>query len=487
MNHKSGNNRHCEAVTQSEAEAIPSIIFLFKDRDSPYGAISTRGLLRALRALAMTLLAALLCSSSVWAMARRPPVAHQKPAVLVQAPVPEIPALRLRDLIEEALKKNPELYAFQEKWKAAKARVWQAMSWDDTSIGADFEGIPRGRIDADRNQDIEWMISQKVPFPGKRFLRGRVAAKEAKIAEADFQAKEKEIISRVKKAYFEFALRGNEYQNHWETKQVLERLAQSAETRYATGSLSYSEVLKIHTELSLITNDIAKHHQQRETALARLNMLLGRPATEPLRIVSELAERNFSYTKEDLMKLALENRPELKAMQFGFEAAKRDATGAWLDLVPDGEVRIEARQFSGEGKIREYDQFFGFEVPVFSLLQRAGKIKEKRAEKRAARGAWENMKNMVLLEVQEALAEFESEDRTVRMYEASVLPQAQSTVDAALAEYESGKGNFLQAMQVQKALGEFRHEYFHSLAMREQNFAELERVVGVELGGGVSK
>ena len=429
----------------------------------------------------------ILPTSSAYAMARRPPVEPPKPAVTVEASAPEIPALKLGDLIEEALGRNPELYAFREKWKAAKARVWQAMSWDDTNIGADFEGIPHGRIGADRNTDIEWTVSQKIPFPGKRFLRGRVAAKEAKMAQADFFAKEKEIVSEVKKAYSEVALRENEFQNHHETKQVLERLAQSAESRYATGQVSYSEVLKIHTELSVITNDIAKHHQQRETALARLSLLLGRNATEPLRIVSEIPERNFSYTKEDLMKRALEHRPELRAMKYGVEAAKGDAVSAWFDLVPDGEFRIEARQFSGEGRVREYDQFYGFQVPVLSLLQRAGKIKEKRAEKRAAEGTWENMKNLVLFEVQEALAEYESNDRTVKMYEANVLPQSKSAVESALAEFESGKGNFLAALQAQKMLTDFRHEYFHSLAMREESFADLERAVGVELGGGISK
>jgi outer membrane protein TolC len=184
------------------------------------------------------------------------------------------------------------------------------------------------------------------------------------------------------------------------------------------------------------------------------------------------------------MKLALENRPELQAMRYGYEAARTDVKAAWFDLLPDGQVRLEARQFPGEGRIREYDQFFGFEVPVFSLLGRMGQIKEKRAEKRAAEGAWENMKNMVLFEVQEALAEFESNDRSVKMYESNILPQTQSSFDVALAEYESGKDDFRTLMEIQKSLTEFRHEYFHDLAMREQSFAELERVVGVELGGG---
>lgn len=421
-------------------------------------------------------------------MAKRPPIQAKPPAetkVLIAETA--IPTWTLSDLIQEALKENPGLYAFQERWKAAKARVWKEMSWDDTMIGADFEGIPRGRIDADHASDIEWMISQKIPFPGKRFLKGRVAAKEAKMAREDYQAKVREIIAEVKKAYFQYFLKEHEVLLHEETKRILARLSQSAESRYATGKLPYREVLLAQTELAMITNEVAKHYQERDTALARLNALIGRDARTPLVITTAVSERSFSYTREELMNLALEHRPELRAMRFGFDAAKTDAAAAWLDLLPDAQVRLEARQFPGEGRIREYDQFVGFEVPVFSLLGRVGQIKEKRAEKRAAEGAWENMRNMVLFEVQEALAEFESNDRAARMYESNVVPQAESALASALAAYEGGKGDFRDVMEGQKAVTEFRHHYFESLVMREQSFAELERVVGIDLGGGMSK
>ena len=420
-------------------------------------------------------------------MAKRPPMEANPAQTKTPIPVSDIPTLRLTDLIQEALQKNPELYAFQERWKAAKARVWKEISWDDTMIGADFEGIPRGRVDADRANNIEWMISQKIPFPGKRFLAGRVAAKEAKMAREDYRAKVREIISEVKKAYFEYFLREHEVLLHEETKRILERLSRSAETRYATGKVPYNEVLKSHIKFVTITNEVAKHYQQRDTARARLNALIGRDARQPLVLTIAVPEREFSLTQDDLTKLALENRPELQAMRYGYEAAKTDSTRAWLDLLPDAQVRLEARQFSGEGRIREYDQFFGFEVPVLSMLARVGQIKEKRAEKQAAGGIWENMRNMVLFEVQEALAEFESNDRTVRMYEANVIPQAESGLASALAAYESGKTEFSDVMENQLAVTEFHHHYFEAIVMREQSFAELERVVGVDLGGGVSK
>lgn len=438
--------------------------------------------------LTLVLLAAGVPLGPAWAAAKRPPVeVSSAPGLEERGEAATAgPVWELSDLIREALEKNPEIRTYEERWKGAKARVWQALSWDDTMIGADFEGIPRGRSDADRANNIEWMISQKIPFPGKRFLKGRVASKEAKMAREDYRAKEREIVSEVKKAYSQYFLKEHEVLLHEETKRILERLAKSAESRYATGQIPYHEVLRVHTELATITNEVARHYQERETARARINALMGRGEIySPLRIAVHIPERKLSFTRDELMKLALERRPELSAMRYGFEAAKTDAVSAWVDLLPDAQARIEARQFAGEGRVREYDQFLGFEVPVFSLVGRVGAIKEKKAQKQEARAALENMKNMVFFEVQEALAEFESNDRTTRLYQFNVVPQAESALASMLASYEAGAGDFIQTMEAQKALTEFRHHYFEALVMREQSFAELERVVGIELGGGM--
>ena len=106
----------------------------------------------------------MMMSHAAWAMARRPPLPAENTSISVtaaSAAQEREPVWTLSDLLKEALEKNPEIQVYKERWKAAKARVWQEISWEDTTVGADFEGIPRGRADADRASDIEWMISQK--------------------------------------------------------------------------------------------------------------------------------------------------------------------------------------------------------------------------------------------------------------------------------------------------------------------------------------
>ena len=299
------------------------------------------------------------------------------------------------------------------------------------------------------------------------------------MAQEDYRAKIREIISEVKKTYSEYYLRENEAQNHLETKLVLERLSQSAEARYATGQIPYHEVLRAHTELATITNEVAKHYQQRDTALARLNSLWGREDADPLEITVAIADRTFSYTKEDLMKRALENRPELRAMRYGVEAASTDSKRAWLDLLPDGQVRIEARQFSGEGSIREYDTFLGLSVPVWSLVKGlGGEWKGADKDVQAAEASYGEMKNEVLLAIHEADAKVQTALRGLTAYEQVILPQAKQQVEVALSAYEAGRADLLSLIDAQRMLRDAQIAYYKFVADYEVGLADLRLAVG---------
>jgi len=106
-------------------------------------------------------------------------------------------------VIDEVLKNNPELAAARSRRDAAFNRVPVARSLNDPMVGIDFEGIERGRLDIGKYMDVEYMISQEIPFPGKLSLRGRVAFQEAKMADSDYKAKERDIYARAKSAYYD--------------------------------------------------------------------------------------------------------------------------------------------------------------------------------------------------------------------------------------------------------------------------------------------
>src|SRR5690242_6744286 len=89
----------------------------------------------------------------------------------------------LPSLVDEALRSNREVLAAQKRYEAAKQRPSQERSLPDpmvsvgyTAIGAPYPGAGLGR---DVTANVGVMVSQEMPAPGKRPLRGAIAEKDA--------------------------------------------------------------------------------------------------------------------------------------------------------------------------------------------------------------------------------------------------------------------------------------------------------------------
>src|SRR5215475_3841705 len=92
-------------------------------------------------------------------------------------------AQSLNVLVAEALRENREILAAQKRYEAARQRPGQERSLPDpmVSLGYASNGwpYPGAGLGSDVTSNIGMMVSQEIPFPGKRQLRGEIAAKEA--------------------------------------------------------------------------------------------------------------------------------------------------------------------------------------------------------------------------------------------------------------------------------------------------------------------
>src|SRR5579872_3765478 len=121
--------------------------------------------------------------------------------------------LRLSDLITEALANNPEILAAQKGYEAARQRPGQAGSLPDPMFSPGWTSngnpLPGSQLGSNPTSAIGFMVTQEVPYPGKRSLRGQIAAKDA---EADFQtwqATQLSVLSRLKQAYYRLSYDGS--------------------------------------------------------------------------------------------------------------------------------------------------------------------------------------------------------------------------------------------------------------------------------------
>lgn len=88
------------------------------------------------------------------------------------------------------------------------------------------------------------------------------------------------------------------------------------------------------------------------------------------------------------------------------------------------------------------------------------------------------MRDQINLQVQEAHTQVRESDRVVRLYTETILPAAQSNVEAAQSAYTTGKVPFLSPIEAQRSAVGLRDRYDEALADYFRRRATLERAVG---------
>src|SRR6266404_7616967 len=94
-------------------------------------------------------------------------------------------ATSLRELIQEAEQKNPQIAAAFHAWQASRNVPKQASALPDTQLSVQQFSVGSPRPFAGySNSDFAYIgfgASQDIPFPGKRALRGQVAERDSEV------------------------------------------------------------------------------------------------------------------------------------------------------------------------------------------------------------------------------------------------------------------------------------------------------------------
>ena len=403
--------------------------------------------------------------------------------ILPAEATPSAEPLRVDALVAEALKQNPEIEAARQRWRAAQERAPQARALDDPEFKIELFNYPN-RLDPDASANTIFGLSQRFPFPGKLSLREGMAVKEAEMAASLLRAKEREVAAQVKSAYYEVFLAHKAIEIHHQQTDILKDFFAIANARFRAGKGTQVDVLKSAVELSKLENELPVLEQQKETAKAKLNLLLSRapqsPLGEPVGPI-EAAEPGKRPALEELQQLAVQSRPELRAVDLDIARSRTATALAQKQYYPDFNVMVE--RFQNFGARDGFGGMVTMSLP-FSFWTKpkydAG-VREAAANQDAAKAAYEALKNQVLFEIKELLAKIEAAEKLITLYRTTVIPQAQQTLESARAGYQVGKTEFLAMLDAQRAIKDFQLDYYRSLTAFEQRRAELERAVGTEI------
>jgi outer membrane protein TolC len=393
---------------------------------------------------------------------------------------PSSDPLGLEAVVGEALQRNPEIEAARHRWQAAKERAPQAAALEDPEFKVELFNYPN-RLNPDASANTIFGLSQRFSYPGKRSLKESLAIKEAEMAASMLLAKEREVAAQVKAAYYELFLAHKAIEVHHQQIALLKEFFDIANARFRAGKGVQVDVLKATVEVSKLFNQLPVLEQQRETARAKLNLLLSRAPQSPLGEPAEPAGPRERRRLEDLQQMAIQNRPELRALDLELVRSQTATALAQKQYYPDFNVMVERFQNFGArdglGAVMTMSLPFSFWTkPKYD----AG-VREAAANQDSAKAAFQVLNNQILFEVKDLQAKIEAAEKMVTLYKTTVIPQAQQTLESARVGYKAAKVEFLTLLDAERAIKDFTLDYYRALTAFEQRLAELERAVGGDL------
>jgi len=386
-------------------------------------------------------------------------------------PFAQATELPLDQLVAEVERRNPSLQAVSEAWRAAAQRYPQMVSLEDPMF--DWMIAPRGV-----GPEGGWMIeaSQKLPWAGKRRLRGSIATAEADAARGDIGDTRLMLAEAAKMAYFDYYLARRQLQVNADTMQLVRQLREIAKSKYEASQATEQDVLQADVELADLEGRRAEFVRDERVVTARINTLLHRsadhrlpPPPEQVRVPDSLPPR------ETLQEVAVQSRPDLYSVAARIRADEAAVALACREYYPD--VEIVGKYDTLMPPDMQAQVGMRLNVPLQQARRQAA-VQEAQARLSQQRAEYANRRDQVAFEVQAAMVRVSEAQKVARLYTARILPAAEQNLKSARANYVAGKVDFLRLVDAERQINTERERSFQAIAKYHRRAAELERAVG---------
>lgn len=385
--------------------------------------------------------------------------------------------LSVDGFIEQVLARNPTLDQMVAAWHAASARYPQVTSLEDPMFGTTVGPATIGSNDVNFAYRLE--ASQKLPFLGKLKLRGQVALAEAGAAGNEIGDMRLQLIESAKMTFYDYYLVDRAIAVNDENLRLLKEFRKTADDRFRANQTPQQDLLQADVEIGRQRKRGLALDRMRKVTQARINTLMHLPPDTPLPPPPKAIQLAESLPAvSELRARAVVQRPDLQALANRIKADRATLGLANKEYYPDFEVMTSWDKFMGN-RMEEMAPMLGvrLNLPLYTERRR-GVVAEAQARLDERIAELAALTDQVNLQVHEAYEQVLESEKSVRLYDETILPAARENVKAARTAYVAGSIPFLALIEAQRNLVELRDSSYEENAEYYRRRATLERVTG---------
>lgn len=384
------------------------------------------------------------------------------------ASVPALPTdPTLEQLLTEALANRPEMHQAEAPVRAARERVPQASALPDPvlQVGIQNDGFNGFMIGEMETSYFSIMVSQSLPFPGKRELRTEVAQLGARAASTQVARVRLSIEAEVRRGYLDLLLTRERLMLLERLQALWKQSADMARIRYETGEGAQSDLLRAQLELNRLRQRQLALRAEERVRVQTLNRLSGRPLETPLPTTTRVRDMGVPEPGdvEAAEKDALERSPELAQQRALVEQAGQQVALARRERLPDFTVSAGVMPRGGAFPPM-WQANVGVTLPIFSGSKQDRVVAERGAQAEASARGVETLEQVLRLRVRERLIALEALRDTVAIYREGLLMQSAATAESTLTQYRVGRASFASVLEANTGIIRDEEDYLRTLA-----------------------
>ncbi|MFP5205728.1 MAG: TolC family protein [Acidobacteriota bacterium] len=396
------------------------------------------------------------------------------------------------DLVRTGIANNEDLAAVRERIAEAKGLVRQAGVRPAPTLGLNGStGKPLGTIG---EEQYGGEYSQPIEMFGKRGKRILVAQFSVGLAEAELQARTRELAYEIKAAYAEVLAERRKVKLLSDLMDFNRDTLRLTEARVKEGDVAPLEAGLLKVEVSQAEVSRMSAQSRLTSAESELRRLAGLSDATPIPDVDFPAPKPLSL--DVLQQKALQNRADLKSARIQEEQQAAGVALAKAEAKPD--VTLSA------GYARQYSQFdglfgltsngtpspirnreniltFGVSIPLRTSRSGRGNVQAATARTSGARLHQEYLEKTIPLEVTSAYQRWRTASDSLQVLKSGVMDPSSANLSVIRQAYKLGQLRLLDVLNEQRRLVDTQLAYIDAQADVARSWAEVERAVGGNL------
>ena len=389
------------------------------------------------------------------------------PAAGAQSPEPRV---TLDDAVALALRENRTLRAKQFEYRATRAN----------EITAGLRPNPIATYSAEylgaRNVDQEHAVSvgQPIELGGKRERRMDSARAATRVSEFELADTRRQVVAQVKKAFTDVLVARGTLALAADNLRALDDVERIQRFRAERGDISELELTRIQIQRFAFERDAADARQAMRNGKIALRALAGLDGLpSEFEVVGDIEFRDRPLDREELYRLTLANRPDVRAAEAAREKARADVNlaraNAWWDVTP----QLEYRRVGSDSTVG-----VGVSVPLRIFDRNQGEIARTRAELDRSEALRQASALQALADVDTALTAVLTSREKVTALRDTYLPKAQRARETVEFAYRRGGVSLLDFLDAQRTYRETALEHIRSVGAYWNAVYQLEAAVG---------